>query len=173
MQYDLISKLAYSDGLTGLANRTAYLEQLDEIQNETKSSIQLGIVYLDVNNLKDVNEKQGHEMGDELIKIAANIIEDSFGHYGKCYRIGGDEFCVLIRGGNIQEKYGKGLMVFNKLINEANRNGWYSYKIQIAQGFALSNSNTRDMIDEAIEIADDEMYKNKLELKPKQDYISI
>ena len=39
-----------------------------------------------MNNLKMVNDKQGHEFGDELIKIAASIIEDSFGHFGKAIK---------------------------------------------------------------------------------------
>ena len=63
LKYDLISKLAYSDGLTGLGNRTAYLEQLEAYENNPKENMHLGIVYLDVNNLKIVNDKQGHEHG--------------------------------------------------------------------------------------------------------------
>lgn len=165
LKYDLISKLAYSDGLTGLGNRTAYLEQLDEYVNPESNIKSLGIIYLDVNNLKTVNDNQGHEMGDNLIQIASHIISDSFGHYGKAYRIGGDEFCVFITGINIEEKYKKGLLVFNELITEANLAKWYPYPIQIAHGFSICQEFTRDKIDEAIAIADSEMYHNKQEIK--------
>lgn len=165
LKYDLISKLAYSDGLTGLGNRTAYLEQLEEYGHNDKDIIQLGIVYLDVNNLKTVNDNQGHELGDDLIRIAARIIEDSFGHFGKAYRIGGDEFCVLMTGVNLKEKYEKGRDIFQQLIDEANKANWYTYDVQIAHGFALCDDFTREKIDEAIAIADSEMYQNKLELK--------
>lgn len=167
LKYDLISKLAYSDGLTGLGNRTAYLEQLDEYGNNEKNIIQLGIVYLDVNNLKKVNDNQGHEYGDDLIRIAAKIIEDSFGHFGKAYRIGGDEFCVLMAGMNLKEKYKKGLDIFQQLVDEANKANWYTYDVQIAHGFAICEEFTREKIDEAIAIADSEMYQNKMDLKKK------
>ena len=165
LQYDLVSKLAYSDGLTGLGNRTAYLEQLDEYANPESNIKSLGIIYLDVNNLKTVNDNQGHELGDDLIQIAAHIISDSFGHYGKAYRIGGDEFCVLMTGINITEKYKKGLLIFKELITEANLAKWYPYPIQIAHGFSICVEFTREKIDEAIAIADSEMYQNKQELK--------
>lgn len=169
LKYDLISKLAYSDGLTGLGNRTAYLEQLEEYGRNEKDIIQLGIVYLDVNNLKTVNDNQGHEFGDDLITIAAKIIKDSFGHYGKSYRIGGDEFCVLMTGADIKENYEKGLAVFRQLIDEANKADWYTFEVQIAHGFAVCGEFTHDKIDEAIAFADSEMYQNKMELKMMND----
>lgn len=165
LKFDLISKLAYSDGLTGLGNRTAYLEQLDEYADPESNIKNLGIIYLDVNNLKTVNDNQGHELGDDLIQIAGHIISDSFGHYGKAYRIGGDEFCVLLTGINIREKYKKGLLTFNELIKEANLAKWYPYPIQIAHGFSTCEEITREKIDEAIAIADSEMYQNKQEIK--------
>lgn len=165
LKYELMSKLAYSDGLTGLGNRTAYLEQLDEYADSESNIKSLGIIYLDVNNLKTVNDNQGHELGDDLIQMAAHIISDSFGHYGKAYRIGGDEFCVLMAGINIKEKYTKGLLTFKELIKEANLAKWYPYPIQIAHGFSICEEFTREKIDEAIAIADSEMYHNKQEIK--------
>ena len=168
LKYDLISKLAYYDGLTGLGNRTAYLEQMDEYENNAKEILQLGIVYLDVNNLKMINDSQGHEIGDELIRGAAKIIEDSFGTFGKSYRIGGDEFCVLLIGADLQEKYERGLSIFQQLIDEANKAGTYTCNVQIAHGFAICNEITKEKIEEAIAIADSEMYQNKTELKRKE-----
>ena len=168
LKYDLISKLAYSDGLTGFGNRTAYLEQMDEYENNAKEILQLGIVYLDVNNLKMINDSQGHEIGDELIRGAAKIIEDSFGTFGKSYRIGGDEFCVLLIGADLQEKYERGLSIFQQLIDEANKAGTYTCNVQIAHGFAICNEITKEKIEEAIAIADSEMYQNKTELKRKE-----
>ena len=69
---------------------------------------------------KKVNDNQGHEKGDELLSAASKIIADSFGRYGKAYRIGGDEFCVLMMGVSLQESYEAGLAEFQKLIREAN-----------------------------------------------------
>lgn len=117
LKYDIISSLAYSDGLTGLGNRTAYLEQLEQYAGGDGEISQLGIVFLDVNNLKKVNDNQGHDKGDELITIAARIISDSFGRFGKTYRIGGDEFCVLMTGGSLQTNYERALADFRMLVD--------------------------------------------------------
>ena len=97
LKYDFVSKLAYLDGLTGIGNRTAYIEKLEEYENNSQefTNSQVGIIYFDVNNLKKVNDKQGHEYGDKLIQAASEKIKSSFGQFGKTYRIGGDEFAVL------------------------------------------------------------------------------
>lgn len=168
LKYDLISRLAYSDGLTGLGNRTAYLEQLEEYGNNPREIAQLGIVYLDVNNLKMVNDNQGHEIGDELIKGAAKIIEDSFGKFGKSYRIGGDEFCVLMTGIDTKAKYEEGVSIFQQLIDEANKVKLFMCGIQIAHGFTVCREITREGIEESIAVADSAMYQNKTELKKKR-----
>lgn len=165
LKFDIISNLAYSDGLTGLGNRTAYLEQLEQYAGDEAGISQLGIVFLDVNNLKQVNDNQGHEKGDELITIASRIISDSFGRFGKAYRIGGDEFCVLMTGNSVQVNYEKALADFRMLIDEANKAKWYTYEIQIANGFATCDDISKKNIDETIMMADDAMYANKNLLK--------
>ena len=124
-----------------------------------------GIVYLDVNDLKKVNDSQGHDIGDDLITIAAKIIEDSFGHFGKSYRIGGDEFCVLMEGTDLEEKYVRGLETFKQLVDETNQTKGHAFEVQIAHGFAVCEEFTRGKIDEAIATADNAMYDNKMELK--------
>lgn len=167
LKFDIISSLAYSDGLTGLGNRTAYLEQLEAYASGESGISQLGIVFLDVNNLKKVNDNQGHEKGDELITVASKIISDSFGKFGKSYRIGGDEFCVLMDGISLQEKYESGLDEFQRLIDEANKAKWYTYEIQIANGFSICDVIDRQKIDEAVMDADTAMYSNKKMLKSK------
>ena len=168
LQYNFISNLAYSDGLTGLGNRTAYLEQLEAYERNSKEIRKFGIVYLDVNNLKMVNDNYGHEYGDELIKTAAKIIEGSFGYFGKSYRIGGDEFCVLMTDANLEENYEKGLKEFYKLINKSNREELCVCDVQIAHGFAVCTELTKEKIEETIADADSEMYQNKTELKRKR-----
>lgn len=167
MKFDIISSLAYSDGLTGLGNRTAYLEKLEEYAGGETGVSQLGIVFLDVNNLKKVNDNQGHEKGDEMITIASKIIADSFGKFGKAYRIGGDEFCVLMEGENLQENYEIAHAEFWNLIDEANKAKWYTYEVQIANGFSICDVMEKQKIDEAVMEADTAMYANKKMLKSK------
>lgn len=163
MKYDIVSSLAYKDGLTGLGNRTAYLEQLDSC---IKTHLpQLGIVFLDINNLKQVNDTLGHEMGDELIKEAARIIDGSFGQIGKAYRIGGDEFCILIDSEPLTTVYQDALIKFQKLSEEANNTNIHHLQIHIAQGFSICKGLSEEKIDEAIKLADEAMYLDKKRLK--------
>ena len=165
LKFDIIRSLAYSDGLTGLGNRTAYLEQLEAYACSASGVSQLGIVFLDVNNLKKVNDNQGHEKGDELITLTADIIQKSFGKFGKSYRIGGDEFCVLITGLSLQEKYDEGLCAFQHLIDAANRTKKYTFEVQIANGFCICDTLEKEKIDAAVMLADSLMYENKRLLK--------
>ena len=161
LKYNFVRDLAYSDGLTGVSNRTAYLEQLEEYNNNDT----IGIVFLDINNLKKINDTLGHEYGDELIITSANIIYNSFGLFGKVFRIGGDEFCVLIDNNNVKNIYELGLETFKKLINEMNGTNQHPYMIQIAHGFSVCESATQKKLSEAIAKADSKMYKNKKEQK--------
>ena len=167
LEYDFISNLAYSDGLTGIGNRTAYMEKIDEyIQKAPSSDVkEIGIIYFDVNNLKNVNDKQGHEFGDKLIQAAADIIKNSFGLYGETYRIGGDEFAVLMEGGNLKDNYKNGNDLFFDSIVEINKIKKYPFEIQIAHGFTICEKLTREQIDYSISIADSLMYENKIRLK--------
>lgn len=90
--------LSFSDELTDTQNRNAFLHDIGETRADLNRSCrqfdQVGVVFVDVNRLKDMNDTQGHEAGDELLKQVARILATMFGHES-LYRIGGDEFAVL------------------------------------------------------------------------------
>lgn len=163
MQYDLIRNLAYHDGLTNLGNRTSYLEQLnkyDEIHIK-----RLGMVFLDVNNLKTVNDNLGHEEGDKLLKLAAEVIASTFGKYGNSYRIGGDEFCVFLEEERPEEIYRKAKEEFYEAVSQVNSAQYYPFELQIAHGFAQCENANRLRLKEMVDQADTLMYINKEQLK--------
>ena len=164
MEYDNVHRLAYSDVLTKLENRTAYLERLEGCVKEHVR--ELGIVFLDVNNLKVVNDSLGHDMGDLMIQIAAKIINESFGAFGRVFRIGGDEFCVLLEG-DAREKYDRAVEAFDRGILEANDKNEYSFTLQVAQGFACCGAESMEVVEAAARSADERMYENKAWLKAK------
>lgn len=83
--------LSYIDTLTGLYNRNRYTQELLTLKERKVNK--LGVVYVDLNGLKLVNDQFGHEYGDELIKLTATIIKEIFNE--DVYRIGGDEFVAL------------------------------------------------------------------------------
>ena len=79
------------DKLTGILNRAAYereLKHLEELGSAT-------IIYFDIDNFKKVNDTYGHPYGDYCLSTIASIIQEVFRPIGFCYRIGGDELCVL------------------------------------------------------------------------------
>ncbi len=83
------------DALTDLLNRSCYENQLAKMKNQGM------ILYFDVNKFKGINDSYGHNFGDYcLIEIAA-IIKDVYKDYGLCYRVGGDEFCVIIKKSDV------------------------------------------------------------------------
>lgn len=162
-EYDFVRNLAYSDGLTGVGNRTAYLEQLDVfVEEETP---QLGIVFLDVNNLKKVNDNLGHEVGDELIRAAAEAVKNSFGVYGKIYRIGGDEFCVLIANKNAKWMFDEAEKKFLQCVSDVNEKKVHPFYLQIAYGFACCQVSGREVLDVTVKEADEQMYLRKAQMK--------
>ena len=83
------------DALTGFKNRKAYYRDLDIMERDKEISMQpVGVVFADVNGLKEVNDSLGHEAGDELIASVAKTLTEIFPE-ARRYRFGGDEFVIL------------------------------------------------------------------------------
>lgn len=92
LRSEIYEHLAFTDGLTGLYNRLAFENDVNEkIEGENSACISI-----DIDNLKIANDTHGHSTGDILIRGMAEILKESVGENGKIYRIGGDEFVVLI-----------------------------------------------------------------------------
>lgn len=89
-------QLAEVDKLTNLANRRAFDSEISVIEQNVEQYENVLLMFIDVNGLKRINDSFGHLMGDEIIMAAADCIRRAFHQHGLCYRIGGDEFCVLI-----------------------------------------------------------------------------
>lgn len=90
---ELFKKMAFTDLLTGLPNRNAYEQRMDFYRRNP--DIHPIILVGDLNCLKEINDNRGHAMGDEAIICAGRELENQFDGYGRVYRIGGDEFCVM------------------------------------------------------------------------------
>jgi GGDEF domain-containing protein len=88
--YDLV---ASQDNYTGLYNKAKWHK--DRKDFGTLNGLRLGVVYCDLNGLKQANDTYGHVAGDELILSCAHKLVSVFGDFGRCYRVGGDEFCVM------------------------------------------------------------------------------
>ena len=161
-QTEVMERLAYNDGLTGLLNRLAFTQEENSIRE--KGAGKYVLVQLDINFLKQVNDNYGHAEGDRFIIAAAELINDTFGRYGKCYRIGGDEFFAILDGKHSEEDYDKATRLFEEKIKEVNDRNEFRIPLCIAYGKAVYVPGTR-VFDEAEKEADKLMYENKKILK--------
>lgn len=156
-----IQELAKTDAITKLSNRIAFEEDVSSI--DPSEYLDYGIVIFDLNNLKRFNDLHGHSMGDYYIIISSEIIQDVFGKYGKVYRIGGDEFCAIIK--KTQKSVYKDLEEkMNKRIAELN-GAFFESKMSIASGFANFKEDDDMSIHDTFQRADMKMYENKKRMK--------
>lgn len=101
--FDKFKLLSTVDLLTGVLNRNEMNNRVMQLSlDDRPGRPNIGIVFADLNGLKQMNDKEGHSAGDKLIKDAAKILKNVF-HKKEIYRAGGDEFMVLLRDTNIAE----------------------------------------------------------------------
>lgn len=136
----LYRKLAYTDELTGLPNRTAFREDLEGRMEPDRAagreSILPTVVYMfDLNDLKKCNDTYGHEYGDRYIRMAADVLKKLFEQEGKCYRIGGDEFCAWAPYTS-PEAIDEKLSLLEQALLELNQKG-FVVTFSIAVGYAV------------------------------------
>ena len=147
------------DPLTTLYSRHAYNTMIEEMSNIKFLADDLVVFLIDVNGLKAINDKFGHSIGDELIRGAANCIYASLSHYGKCYRTGGDEFVVVANMNDdaINEKMSLLKDLAKKWQDEKN------IELSLSVGYVKACDNVNKNIVELVNLADENMYKEKAE----------
>lgn len=96
VQAEWLQRLAYTDMLTGMQNRNAYEMRLSELDRHPDAHATIWCAVADINNLKQINDTMGHSCGDELIVGAAGLLREAFAEPAEIFRIGGDEFVVLM-----------------------------------------------------------------------------
>ena len=153
------------DGLTYLKNRRSFESDLYEIPQVKYP--QFGVVMFDLNNLKLVNDRYGHGVGDCYIINGSEIIRDVFGDMGEIYRIGGDEFC-LISDSITEEVYEKNRKMMSDWIGSL-QGAYVKDAMQIASGFAKYNRSKDLNLQDTIRRADERMYRCKRKQKAMKE----
>ncbi len=85
-----LEMIQQTDGLTELLNRRGYDNFINHVDQKCV------VVFFDVDEFKMINDNYGHQTGDDDLKNIADMIKNTYGKYGKCFRYGGDEFCVIL-----------------------------------------------------------------------------
>ena len=162
-----INGLAYRDGLTGVKNKTAYEDMAKRMEERMRTERpQFAVLVFDLNNLKRVNDTCGHDFGDMLIIDACKLLCQTFKN-SPVYRIGGDEFVVLLENSDL-ENYATLLDKFQSNLDEYNQSVRVgSSRISIARGIAVYNSTTDLVFGNVFKRADSAMYQNKQAMKAR------
>jgi len=93
-----LERMAYYDVLTGLPNRKMIIKKLDQlIKSSAKLGSRFSLVYIDIDNFKEINDLMGHQIGDMILKAAAECWKSGMDSRDLLGRLGGDEFAVVIR----------------------------------------------------------------------------
>lgn len=150
-------RMAYTDSMSGMENRAAFMEE----QKENPSAKGRGYIVMDINNLKVVNDRHGHYEGDCLIQDMAGCIREVFGEMGKCYRIGGDEFVVILDR-TTERMIEAELARLEERVKEENK--LREIPLSIAAGFAVWKQ-AADTAENLYRRADADMYMKKQKMK--------
>ena len=154
----LLEKLAYKDFLTGGFNRTAYER---DVQNYLDTQKSFRLILLDLNELKHINDTYGHSQGDEAIRLVFNAMKTGFVQ-GKNYRIGGDEFAVLIEDVDAT-RFKDCLDNFESILNETTKD--FLYPILVAVGSDVYHYGDWDNYSRFYHHVDQKMYLHKKKIK--------
>ena len=147
-----MENLAEIDGMTGLYNKSKYL---DVTSGAYKNEEQIAVIFWDINYLKKINDTAGHEAGDKLIISVAESIKqitskDDFG-----YRIGGDEFILIMRGGNEKSVLRK-IQEWENILGIIQKD--VEFPLSVSLGYAYGKGED---LENVINAADQMMYENK------------
>lgn len=153
----VLQKIAYLDSLTGLGNRTAYQQEMKRLEAEELKDISFAM--FDIDGLKRTNDELGHEAGDCLIKSSAECLEQAFGHLGSLYRIGGDEFVLIMK--QVDETQFKEACKKSAQEMQAYNKKKPAAKMSVSIGWADYEENHDQSIADILRRADDRMYMNK------------
>ncbi len=96
-----MQRIALTDGLTGLPNRRAFMEALSQsIARQRRDSQPFSVLYLDLDGFKQINDQHGHAGGDRVLTEVADVLRSSVRRTDTAARIGGDEFAIVLVGGD-------------------------------------------------------------------------
>ena len=159
-----VSRLAYFDTLTGLANRGQLSNTLTKMVNTAeRNHLFLGVLFLDLNRFKFVNDTHGHQTGDHVLKIVGKRIKDTLRDADTAARWGGDEFVIILQSNSLNSIRKAAQHVSNKLIQQIKEPidfGEKSFDIDSSIGISIYPTDTNNAKN-LIQYADAAMYQAK------------
>lgn len=163
----LEQEIANHDSLTGVSSRICFEDKSVKLNSQIradKENTKFAICECDLNNLKYINDSFGHDMGDTYIRSCCKVICDIFKH-SQVFRIGGDEFVILILNDEYQrlEELKAEVQLFQS--QEASKPGEFFERRSFAAGFSSFDYEIDDNVASVLKRADEDMYDNKKMIK--------
>jgi diguanylate cyclase (GGDEF)-like protein len=147
-----LTEIALKDEMTGLYNKRFFEFILDRYKKE---DIEIGVVFIDLDGFKKINDIYGHMFGDRVIKEVASIIKKLIRDIDYAFRFGGDEFVVIIFGDvNALET------VAGRILNTVSSTKLEDVRLKCSVGFAHCPADASNLED-VLKLADERMYENK------------
>lgn len=158
IELDTISK---RDVLTGILNRRGFYSEAEkEVAKNRKKNMDTLVIYVDMNNLKIINDRYGHEEGDYSLKLIGSFLKEMVEESGIAGRIGGDEYaCAMAYDGNDEGK--ETLEILNKKFTDFNRKSPKPYNITVSAGACIIGTEEALTLKEALLQADTRLYEVK------------
>jgi two-component system, cell cycle response regulator len=144
---------AYTDAVTGLANRRQLISDLERALEQTGTAERLVLTLFDLNGFKQYNDTHGHLAGDELLARLAGRLDAAVRPHGRAYRLGGDEFCTLVPADALASRSPGSRLA--ALAEDAD-----GFAVSAAHGSVLLPDDARDPVD-ALRLGDERMYRHK------------
>ncbi len=156
-----LERLSVIDELTGLYNRRGFLTlSKQQIALKKRNNNDLLLVYFDIDGMKKINDTLGHSVGDYALMSFANLLKKVFRSSDIIARIGGDEFVILAIECTIRE-YKKIKGRLDQVIDEFNASKNQQFQLSVSAGAAPCDPDTTFTIEQLMEEADAELYKEK------------
>lgn len=155
---------AFKDSLTSIRNANAFNEYKTDLENKVRKGVvaEYGLVVFDLNDLKTVNDTQGHDAGDRYIREGSRLICTAFKH-SPVFRIGGDEFVAVLLNDDYQHRDGL-VASFNRQVDENLKNR----QVVISAGMSTFVPGQDSCVNDVFARADERMYVRKKELKNRR-----
>lgn len=150
-------RVAFEDGLTGVGNRTAYMEEINRLERELTEGDQICLIELDMDGFKQINDTMGHYKGDLVLKEMAKAIGEVFvSPESSVFRIGGDEFVVITKGVS-KERVETLIGQLRRKIDQQPERELF----QFSTGYSFVRQEDENAVEQAFTRADENMYLDK------------
>ncbi len=160
-QQDLLYYQAHHDHLTGLPNRVLFNDRLEQgIQKASRQQTKLALLFIDLDNFKEINDSLGHDIGDKVLQAVAEQFKTCIRKVDTLARLGGDEFMIILEDLKKEEDASLLAQKILEISQEPIKVGKHTLHISASIGVSLYPSDTTNILN-LLQYADIAMYKAK------------